>query len=98
MHPKNAVLINERSFKRLSPEIQAAVLKVAGQAEARGWDLARQAATSAVDTLGKNGIDVVQPNAKMQTDFERVADKIIEDWAKRAGEDGQKIRAAMRSR
>lgn len=98
MHPKNAVLINERSFKRLSPEIQAAVLKVGAQAEKRGWDLARQAATSAVDSLSKNGIKVVKPNAQMQADFERVADKIIEDWAKRAGDDGAKIRSAMRAR
>jgi TRAP-type C4-dicarboxylate transport system substrate-binding protein len=98
MHPKNAVIVNERSFRRLSPEVQDAVLKVSAQAEARGWDLARKAATAAVDTLGKNGIKVVQPDARMQGDFERVADKIIDDWANRAGEDGQKIRAAMRAR
>ena len=98
MHPRNAVLVNQRSFSRLAPEHQAAILKAAEQAEQRGWDLARKAATGDVESLGKNGIKVIKPNQQMQAGFQRVSDRIIEDWASRAGEDGKKIQAAMRAR
>lgn len=97
MHPKNAVLVNERSFNRLTPQVQAALLKAAAQAETRGWEQAQQASTAAVETLAKNGIKVVKPNPQMQAGFERVSNKIIEDWASRTGEDGRKIQAAMRA-
>lgn len=98
MHPRNAVLINERSFKRLAPEVQAAVLEVAAKAEARGWDLAQKAAGAAVEALNSNGIKVVKPDTQRTADFQRVSDKIIAEWAGRAGEDGKQIRAAMRGR
>jgi TRAP-type C4-dicarboxylate transport system substrate-binding protein len=96
MHPRNAVLINERSFKRLAPEVQAAVLEVAAKAEVRGWEMAQKAAGAAVQALDSNGIKVVKPDAKRTADFQRVSDKIITEWAGRAGEDGKQIRAAMR--
>jgi TRAP-type C4-dicarboxylate transport system substrate-binding protein len=98
MHPKNAVLVNQRSFNRLTPEHQAAVLKVAAQAEARGWELAQKAATGAVDDLARNGIKVVKPNPQMQAGFERVSSKIIQDWVSRAGEDGRTIQETLRGR
>lgn len=88
----------DRSFKRLAPEVQAAVLEVAARAEARGWELAQKAAGAAVQALDSNGIKVVKPDAQKTADFQRVSDKIITEWAGRAGEDGKQIRAAMRGR
>lgn len=96
MHPRNAVIVNEREFARLSKENQEAILKVSAQAEARGWDLARAAAKGSTDTLAKNGIKVAEPSPAMRADFERVSQKLIDEWSKRAGADGEKIVKGMK--
>ena len=95
MHPRNAVIVNERAFARLSKDNQAAILNVAAQAETRGWALARAAAKSSTETLTKNGLKVIEPSATMRSDFERVSQKIIGEWTKRAGPDGEKIVKGM---
>jgi TRAP-type C4-dicarboxylate transport system substrate-binding protein len=91
MHPRNAVIVNERAFSRLSKETQAAILKVSAEAEKRGWDLARAAAKGSTDILSKNGLKVVEPSSTMRSDFERVSQKLIAEWTKRAGPDGETI-------
>jgi TRAP-type C4-dicarboxylate transport system substrate-binding protein len=91
MHPRNAVIVNERAFSRLPKEQQDAILKVAAQAEQRGWELARAAARSSTEALSKNGLKVVDPSPAMRADFERVSQKLITEWTKRAGADGEKI-------
>jgi TRAP-type C4-dicarboxylate transport system substrate-binding protein len=96
MHPRSAVIVNEREFSRLTPENQAAILRVAAQAEARGWDLARAAAKSSTETLAKNGVKVHAPSPAMRADFERVGQKLIDEWSKRAGADGEKIVKGMK--
>lgn len=96
MHPRNAVVVNEREFAKLSRDNQEAILKVAAQAEARGWDLARAAAKQSTDTLSKNGVKVHEPSPAMRADFERVSQKLIEEWSKRAGADGEKIVNGMK--
>lgn len=95
MHPRNAVIVNEREFARLSPADQAAILKVSARAEARGWDMARAAAKASVDTLAKNGIKVYEPSPAMSADFQRVSQKLIQEWSQRAGADGDKIVKGM---
>jgi TRAP-type C4-dicarboxylate transport system substrate-binding protein len=95
MHPRNAVIVNEREFAKLTPENQQAVIRVAAQAEARGWDLARAAAKASTDALARNGLKVYEPSPAMKADFERVSQKLIEEWSKRAGADGDKIVKAM---
>jgi TRAP-type C4-dicarboxylate transport system substrate-binding protein len=96
MHPRNAVIVNEREFAKLSKENQEAILRVSAQAEARGWDLARAAAKQSTDTLAKNGVKVQEPSPTMRADFERVSQKLIDEWSKRAGADGDKIVKAMK--
>jgi TRAP-type transport system periplasmic protein len=89
------VIVNEREFGKLSKENQDAILKVSAQAEARGWDLARAAAKGSTDALAKNGLKVYEPSPAMRTDFERVGQKLIDEWSKRAGPDGEKIVKGM---
>jgi TRAP-type C4-dicarboxylate transport system substrate-binding protein len=95
MHPRNAVIVNEKEFAKLSAENQAAVLRVAAQAETRGWDMARAAAKESTDTMAKNGLKVYQPSPVMKADFERVSQALIQEWSKRAGADGEKIVKGM---
>jgi TRAP-type C4-dicarboxylate transport system substrate-binding protein len=95
MHPRNAVIVNEREFAKLSKENQEAILKVSAQAEARGWDMARAAAKASTDTLAKNGLKVYEPSPPMKADFERVSQVLVQEWSKRAGPDGEKIVKGM---
>ena len=95
MHPRNAVIVNERAFSRLSKEDQAAMLKIAAEAEKRGWDLARAAAKESKETLARNGLKVVDPSPAMRAEFEKVSEKLIAEWSKRAGPDGEKIVKAL---
>lgn len=95
MHPRNAVIVNEREFAKLSKENQEAIVKVAAQAEARGWDLARAAAKASTDALTKNGIKVAEPSPAMRADFERVSQKLIEEWSRKAGADGERLVKGM---
>jgi TRAP-type C4-dicarboxylate transport system substrate-binding protein len=96
MHPRNAVIVNAGEFAKLSKENQDAILRVSAQAEARGWDLARAAAKQSTDTLAKNGVKVYEPSPVMRADFERVSQKLIDEWSQRAGADGQKIVNGMK--
>jgi TRAP-type C4-dicarboxylate transport system substrate-binding protein len=95
MHPRNAVIVNEREFAKLSKENQDAIVKVAAQAEARGWDMARAAAKASVDALAKNGVKVYEPSPAMRADFVRVSQKLIDEWSRKAGADGEKIVKGM---
>ncbi len=95
MHPRNAVIVNERAFGRLPKDQQDAILKVAAQAEQRGWDLARAAAKGSTETLSKNGLKVIEPSPAMRADFEKVSQKLITEWSRRAGADGEKIVKGM---
>ena len=72
-----------------------AILKVSAQAEARGWELARAAAKASTDALAKNGLKVYEPSPAIRSDFERVGQKLIDEWSKRAGADGEKIVKGM---
>ena len=69
---------------------------MAAQAEARGWDMARAAAKASTETLAKNGLKVQEPSPAMRADFERVSQKLIDEWSKRAGADGEKIVKGMK--
>src|SRR6187397_1907580 len=40
--PKNAVIVNQKAFDALDKQMQAAVLKAAADAEARGWKLSEE--------------------------------------------------------
>ena len=95
MHPRNAVIVNEREFAKLSPENQQAITRVAAQAEQRGWNLARAAAKESTDALAKNGLKVHEPSPAMRNDFEKVSQVLIQEWSKRAGPDGEKIVKGM---
>jgi TRAP-type C4-dicarboxylate transport system substrate-binding protein len=96
MHPRNAVIVNEREFSTLSKADQDAILKVSAAAEARGWKLARAAAKESTDAMAKNGMTVSEPSPAMKADLERVSQALIQEWSKRAGPEGETIVRGMK--
>jgi TRAP-type C4-dicarboxylate transport system substrate-binding protein len=98
MHPKNAVVVNQRAFARLPKDQQGALTKVAASAEKRGWDMSKARETEGNETLAKNGMSVRDPDAKMKAAFQKIGNQMAQEWEKAAGADGQAILKAYRGK
>ena len=64
--PKNIVVVNTRAFRRLSDEVQAAVLEAAAAAEARGWEMSQAEAEAQTAVLSENGMVIYEPSEALQ--------------------------------
>jgi TRAP-type transport system periplasmic protein len=89
--PKNVVFVNKATFAALDPAVQKAVTDAAAAAETRGWALAAEKTASYMETLKKNGMQVLEPSAELKTGLSAVGAKLTEDWSKKAGAEGQAI-------
>lgn len=89
--PKNVLLVNKRSFNRLSPESQKAVLEAAERAEKHGWEQAREQTQQLVDTLAKNGMKVGPAPESVEAELAKIGETMASEWIKRAGADGKAI-------
>jgi TRAP-type C4-dicarboxylate transport system substrate-binding protein len=90
-HPKNAVVVNTRAFKRLPKDQQAAILSAANLAEPRGWAMSKQREKDGDATLAKNGMTLHDPDAAMMAAFTKVGSQMAKEWEAKAGADGQAI-------
>jgi TRAP-type C4-dicarboxylate transport system substrate-binding protein len=91
MHPKNAVVVNQRGYARLPKDQQGALTKAAAAAEKRGWEMSRAREKEGDQTLAKNGMSVREPDAAMKAAFQKVGNQMAQEWEKSAGADGQAI-------
>jgi TRAP-type transport system periplasmic protein len=98
MHPKNAVVVNQRAFGRLPKDQQDALVKAAAAAEKRGWEMSKAREKEGDETLAKNGMSVRDPDAAMKARFEKIGQQMAQEWEKQAGADGQAILKAYRSK
>ncbi|MVW80576.1 TRAP transporter substrate-binding protein [Bordetella sp. 02P26C-1] len=89
--PKNAVIVNKRAFDALDPATQEALKKAGAQAEERGWKLSQEKGEWYKQELTKNGMAIVKPTAELQEGLSKVGQVMIDEWVKRAGDDGKAI-------
>ncbi|CAN5730480.1 TRAP transporter substrate-binding protein [soil metagenome] len=89
--PKNAILVNVKSFDALDAPTQAAVLKSAAEAEARGWKVAEEKNAEYKRLLAERGMKIHKPSAKLDADMRQVGVIMQADWLKVAGPDGAAI-------
>ena len=89
--PKNAVLVNMKSFNALDAATQAAVLKTATEAEVRGWRVAQEKNVEYKRLLTERGMKIHKPSDKLNTDMRQVGAIMQADWLKAAGSDGAAI-------
>jgi TRAP-type C4-dicarboxylate transport system substrate-binding protein len=94
--PKNAVLVSQKAFDALDKPTQDTLLKVAADAEARGWKTSEEKTKFWVEQLAKNGMTVAAPSAALKADLKKIGDTMIGEWQKTAGADGQAILDAYR--
>src|SRR2546423_4539901 len=97
-HPKNAVVVNTRSFARLPDAQKKALTDAASKAETRGWAMSKVRQLEANEMLQKNGMTIHEPDAGMKASFGKVGNQILEEWLKKAGADGQAIIKAYRGK
>lgn len=95
MHPRNVVVANERAFRRLPQDVQAAIMDLSAKAEKRGWDLSKENTVTTMKALTTNGMTVAEPPAQMMADFKKVGETMTTEWVKKAGPDGEAIVKAM---
>ncbi len=92
--PKNMVIVNKRSFKRLPKEVQSELVEVAKAAEARGWEMAKTETVEKTKELAENGIAVAQPTPELMDALKKVGETMTQEWIKEAGESGKAVLAA----
>src|SRR5437867_1377764 len=97
-HPKNAVVINARSFSRLPDAQKKALTYAASTAETRGWAMSRVRQLEANETLAKNGMTLHEPDAGMRAAFGKVGNQILEEWLKKSGAEGQALIKSYRGK
>ncbi|MBB3995844.1 TRAP-type C4-dicarboxylate transport system substrate-binding protein [Sulfitobacter undariae] len=93
--PKNVILVNKDAYDALSPEISTALQEASDLAEARGWEAAAAATTSATETLAENGMQVISTPEGLKADFAVIAKTMSAEWAEQTGEQGQAVIDAL---
>lgn len=94
-HNKNFVIMNKRAFDRLDKKTQEAIRTAAKAAEDRGWKVSEEAGDNAVATLKEHGMNIVKPSESFMKEIKAVSKTMVEEWSKKAGEDGATIVKAM---
>lgn len=84
--PKNIVVVNERAFRRLPEDIQAAVMSAAEAAEARGWEMSAAEADAQTKVLADNGMVIVEPSAELTAGLQEIGAQMLENWKANASE------------
>jgi len=93
--PKNAVIVNEKSFDALDKASQEAVLKAAQEAENRGWAVSQEKNNWYLNALSEKGMKIMKPSAQLMTDLKQVGQTMLANWEKNAGADGSALIASF---
>lgn len=94
--PQNMVMVNKTAFAKLSGAEQKALVDAAKAAEARGWKTSEAENEGYVKTMASHGIKIMQPSAKLASEFEAIGKQMADEWAKKAGAEGEAILKAYR--
>ncbi|HEY5634546.1 MAG TPA: TRAP transporter substrate-binding protein [Burkholderiaceae bacterium] len=89
--PKNAIIVNKKSFDALDKATQSAVLKAAADAEARGWKVSEEKNGWYKEQLKGKGMAIVAPSAQLTADMKKVGETMLSDWLKKSGTDGKAL-------
>jgi len=92
--PKNMVVVNLKAWKKLSPETQQVMLDAAAKAEKAGWAKSRELADWYKEQLAANGMKVDVASPELKDGFKKLGAEMVEDWLKRAGDNGRDAIAA----
>jgi TRAP-type C4-dicarboxylate transport system substrate-binding protein len=89
--PKNMLVVNQKEFDKLDKETQATVVRLAAEAEKKGWERMHAYDDESVAILAKHKMTIVTPTPQLMADMKKIGDEMVADWIKQSGADGQKI-------
>ncbi len=89
--PRNAVVVNQKSFDALDKASQDAVLQQASAAEQRGWAASEKKDDEYLKELAAKGMKIDTTSAGLKKELKTIGDQMIADWLKLAGEEGKAI-------
>ena len=89
--PKNAVIVNQKAFDSLDKSTQDTVLKLAAQAQIRGWKVSQDKNELYLNALTERGMKIMKPSNKLVSDFKQLGEVMLADWEKKAGSDGSAL-------
>ena len=94
--PKNAVIINKKAFDALDKPTQTALLKVAKEAEIRGWKVSEEKNNWYKDQLKAKGMNIAVPSEQLVADLRKAGNVMLAEWQRKAGDEGRAIIADYR--
>jgi TRAP-type C4-dicarboxylate transport system substrate-binding protein len=89
--PRNSVIVNKGIWDGLSADKQKAIADCASQAEVAGIAKSKAANDKAMVALKNNGMQVLQPSAKLAEELKTIGNTLSAEWAEKAGDDGKTI-------
>ncbi len=93
--PQNMVIVNKEAWAKLDPATQKAVADAARAAEERGWKTSESENERYVKTMADKGIKIMKPSAQLSAEFEKIGKQIADEWAQKAGPEGEAILKAF---
>ena len=96
--PKNAVIINKKAFDALDKPTQTALLKVAKEAEIRGWKSSEEKNNWYKDQLKAKGMNIAVPSEQLVSDLRKAGNVMLAEWQRKAGDEGRAIIADYRTK
>ena len=94
--PKNAIIVSQKAFDALDKATQAAVLKAAAEAEARGWKLSEEKNAWCIDQLKGTGMSILKPSEQLMADLRKTGNFMLAEWMRKSGDAGRKVIDAYR--
>jgi TRAP-type transport system periplasmic protein len=96
--PQNMVIVSKSAFAKLDAATRNAVHQAATAAESRGWKTSESENEGYVKTMAEHGIKIMKPPAKLSSEFEAIGRQMADEWAKKAGAEGDAILKAYRGK
>jgi TRAP-type transport system periplasmic protein len=89
--PRNAVVVNQKSFDALDKASQDAVLSQASAAEQRGWAASEKKDDEYLKELAAKGMKIDTTSVGLKKELKAIGDQMTADWLKLAGDEGKAI-------
>ncbi|MBB6579881.1 TRAP-type C4-dicarboxylate transport system substrate-binding protein [Comamonas odontotermitis] len=86
--PKNLILMSEKHWAKLPEDAKKSLEAASRQAEARGWQLARDADDAAQRVLVEHGTKISQPSYELRRTLDLMGEKFAREWSSKAGVEG----------
>jgi TRAP-type C4-dicarboxylate transport system substrate-binding protein len=95
--PKNAVIVNKKAFDTLDKSTQAALIRVAADAEARGWKLSEEKSDWYIQQLKLKGMTIAKPSEQFSAELKRLGNYMLAEWLRKSRDEGRGVIDAYRA-